>query len=161
MKYGRVSISSLCLMVLVMVQVSMAQNIQDILDSHNTARAQVGVGPLAWSDTLATYAQNYAATMTSTCDLVHSGGKYGENLAGSTGSLTYVDSVNMWVAEEQNYDYSSNTCPGGDGVCGHYTQVVWKNTANVGCGGVVCDNGGTFIICSYDPPGNFVGEWPY
>jgi hypothetical protein len=26
---------------------------------------------------------------------------------------------------------------------------------------IACHDGATFVICSYDPPGNFVGEWPY
>ncbi|KAF5731874.1 pathogenesis-related protein 1-like [Tripterygium wilfordii] len=69
-----------------------------------------------------------------------------------------TDVVNLWVAEKANYDYESNSC---NGVCGHYTQVVWRKSVRLGCARVGCDNGGTFVICSYDPPGNYNGELPY
>ncbi|KAL5707216.1 hypothetical protein ACHQM5_025293 [Ranunculus cassubicifolius] len=156
-----IAMATLCFVVLATLHVSMAQNVQSILAAHNTARAQVGVGPMAWSTQLAAYAQNYANSKASTCELVHSGGPYGENLAWqSNNALTYAAAVNLWVSEKQYYDYNSNTCAPGK-VCGHYTQVVWRDSVNVGCGGVICNSGATFIICSYSPRGNIVGRKPY
>ncbi|KAF9587698.1 hypothetical protein IFM89_004530 [Coptis chinensis] len=162
MEFSRIELVLLCVLGFAMVQVSLAQNTpQDFLNAHNTARAQVDVETMTWDDGVAAYAQNYANQMASSCNLVHSGGPYGENLAwGSDSSLTGTAAVNMWVAEKQNYDYNSNTCSSG-AVCGHYTQVVWRNSVRLGCAKVICSTGGTFIICSYDPPGNFVGEKPY
>ncbi|KAL3538758.1 hypothetical protein ACH5RR_002124 [Cinchona calisaya] len=139
-----------------------AQNSQqEYLDTHNAARAQVGVGPLTWDDNVAAYAQSYANERMNDCNLMHSGGQYGENLAASSGGeITATDAVNMWVNEKSNYDYSTNSCVGG--VCGHYTQVVWANSVRLGCASVPCaNNGGSFVICNYDPPGNFVGQRPY
>ncbi|KAL5707213.1 hypothetical protein ACHQM5_025290 [Ranunculus cassubicifolius] len=157
-----IAMATLCLVVLATtMHISMAQNIQNILAAHNRARAQVGVGPMGWSSTLAAYAQRYANSMVSTCNLVHSGGPYGENLAWqSNNALTYTAAVNMWVSERQYYDYNSNSCASGK-ACGHYTQVVWRASVNVGCGGVICNSGATFIICNYSPPGNVVGRKPY
>ncbi|KAM0873367.1 hypothetical protein ACQ4PT_038107 [Festuca glaucescens] len=55
-----------------------------------------------------------------------------------------------------DYSYAANACaPGRD--CGHYTQIVWRGTASVGCARVVCDDGGVFMTCNYYPPGNVVG----
>ncbi|XP_054778823.1 pathogenesis-related protein 1-like [Prosopis cineraria] len=135
---------------------------QDYVNAHNAARSQVGVPNIVWDDTVAAFAQNYANQRQGDCQLVHSGGggKYGENLAGSTGDLSGTAAVNLWVAEKANYHYDSNTCDPGK-VCGHYTQVVWKNSVRVGCAKVRCNNGGTFIGCNYDPPGNYVGQKPY
>jgi len=60
-----------------------------------------------------------------------------------------------------DYTYSTNSCASGK-VCGHYTQVVWKNSTKIGCAGVVCSNGGGIIYgCNYDPPGNYSGQKPY
>ncbi|KAF8112784.1 hypothetical protein N665_0062s0127 [Sinapis alba] len=133
-------------------------SIQDYLRVHNQARQAVGVGPVQWDATLAAFAQSYADRLRGDCRLIHSGGPYGENLAGSSGDLTGVRAVNLWVNEKVNYNYASNTC---NGVCGHYTQVVWRNSVRIGCAKARCNNGGTIISCNYDPPGNYVNQKPY
>ncbi|CAN0920980.1 Pathogenesis-related protein 1 [Linum grandiflorum] len=137
---------------------------QDYLDAHNQARAMVGVGPVTWNDPLVSYAQDYANQRAAgDCVLVHSHGPYGENLAGgSGGALSGKDSVAMWVSEKVDYDYNTNTCAPGK-VCGHYTQVVWRSSTNIGCAKAACsgDPQSSFVICSYSPPGNYVGEKPY
>ncbi|MCL7041053.1 hypothetical protein MKW94_021078 [Papaver nudicaule] len=130
---------------------------QQYLDAHNAARAEVNVGPLVWDNNVAAYAANYANQRAGDCNLIHSGGPYGENLAGSSGNLAIGRAVSLWVSEKSQYDYQSNSC---QGVCGHYTQVVWRNSVRLGCASVTCNNGGTFVICSYDPPGNFRGQRP-
>ncbi|XP_071690137.1 pathogenesis-related protein 1C-like [Rutidosis leptorrhynchoides] len=140
-----------------------AQNSQqDYLDAHNSARHEVGVADIGWDDTLAAYAQNYANERIGDCNLVHSGGPYGENLFwGSGAPFSGTDAVNDWVSEKSYYDHTTNTCANGQ-VCGHYTQVVWRSSIHVGCARVQCtNNGGYFIICSYNPPGNVEGESPY
>ncbi|KAL4615139.1 hypothetical protein ACB092_07G103500 [Castanea dentata] len=160
MKMSNFSQAIGCVLFLAIVHLSCAQNSPaDYVNAHNAARAQVGVGAITWDANLATFAQNYAKQHKGDCRLVHSGGPYGENLAGSTGDLTGTAAVNLWVAEKSKYDYNSNSCVGG--VCGHYTQVVWRNSVRLGCAKVRCNNGGTFIGCNYDPPGNFVGQRPY
>ncbi|XP_010943437.1 pathogenesis-related protein 1B [Elaeis guineensis] len=141
---------------------SVAQNSpQDYLQPHNAARRAVGVGPMTWDNTLARYALNYANTRTGDCRLVHSRGPYGENLYMSSPSIaTAARAVGAWVDERRFYDYRTNTCARGK-VCGHYTQVVWRDSVRVGCARVRCNNGNYFIICSYNPPGNISGRRPY
>ncbi|KAF5945025.1 hypothetical protein HYC85_015253 [Camellia sinensis] len=56
---------------------------------------QVGVGPMTWDNNLATYAQNYANSRMGDCNLIHSGGPYGENLVEGRGSFTGTDRVNL------------------------------------------------------------------
>ncbi|XP_043716036.1 pathogenesis-related protein 1-like [Telopea speciosissima] len=141
--------------------VSQAQNSQDdYLSPHNAARSDVGVGSMTWNDTVAAYAQDYANQRAGDCALQHSGGPYGENIAWSSGDMSATDAVNMWVDEKAYYDYNSNSCAEGK-ECGHYTQVVWSSSNQLGCGRVTCNSGGTFITCNYYPPGNYVGEKPY
>ncbi|CAL4969401.1 unnamed protein product [Urochloa decumbens] len=135
---------------------------QEFLDLQNAARAEVGVAPLSWDDTVAAYARTYAAERKGDCELLHSGGLYGENIFwGSAGAnWTAADAVSAWVSEKQSYNCSDNSCGGQS--CGHYTQVVWANTTTVGCATVTCDGrNGVFIVCEYDPPGNLVGQRPY
>ncbi|OIV96113.1 hypothetical protein TanjilG_13045 [Lupinus angustifolius] len=150
----------LVLVNIIVGHVAYAQDSQaDYLNGHNAARSEVNVPNVVWDDTVAAYAQSYADQRRGDCNLVHSGGSYGENIAKSTGDLSGNDAVGLWVDEKPNYDYDSNSCIVGQ--CGHYTQVVWRNTKSIGCAKVRCDNGGTFITCNYDPPGNYVGEKPY
>lgn len=152
-----------CVVFLTMQSTTLAQNTQqDYLDAHNTARSAVGVADISWDDTVQAYAEDYANQRISDCSLVHSGGPYGENLFwGSSTSYSGIDAVNSWVDEKQYYDYNTNTCASGQ-TCGHYTQVVWRDSTQIGCARVECDNNaGVFIICSYNPAGNVVGQWPY
>jgi len=132
---------------------------RDILAAHNSVRAGIGVGPLKWSDRLAARAQDWANTLLAKKRFVHrTNSDSGENLfetRGATASPAQV--VNSWASESQNYRYSSNRCRG---VCGHYTQIVWRDTKEVGC--AVARGGGREVwVCEYDPPGNWVGKTPY
>lgn len=135
------------------------------LDPHNSARSAVGVAAVVWNSTVEAYAVNYAQSQSSSCsggNLVHSGGPYGENLFWGSAGTTWTpeDAVDDWVSEKQYYDYSSNSCVGGQ-ECLHYTQVVWSTTTSIGCASVTCTgDASTYIICSYNPPGNN-GERPY
>ncbi|CAN6274170.1 unnamed protein product [Urochloa humidicola] len=135
------------------------------LDPHNAARRAVGVRPLRWDERLAGYARRYAAARSGDCALAHSHGPYGENLFRGSGGAgwTPADVVGAWVWERALYDPRANACRGGaPGACGHYTQVVWRDTTAVGCALVPCGGGrGTFAVCSYNPPGNYVGMRPY
>jgi len=134
---------------------------QQFLSPHNDARAQVSVDALVWDDTVAAYAQDYANQRMGDCAMQHSGGQYGENLFEETGEADPVGGAVMaWVNEKQYYDYSSNSCAEGQ-VCGHYTQVVWRDSKRLGCAQAQCNNGGNFVICNYDPPGNVIGQTPY
>jgi len=45
---------------------------------------------------------------------------------------------------------------------GHFTQVVWKGSQQLGCGVASCPAipGGTFYVCRYVPAGNVQGAFP-
>lgn len=142
-----------------------------MVEAHNKWRSQVGVPDIKWSDTLARTAQVWADKLKSKgCLLKHSQGSgYGENLyeAGpirwsdgtkETQSVTSRMVVDSWGNEKQDYNYENNSC---SNVCGHYTQVVWKNTNEVGCGMAICNDKSQVWVCNYNPPGNYIGEKPY
>lgn len=147
-----------------------AVNPGEIVATHNLWRAEVGVGKLTYSNELAASAQAWAERLKAerNCNMQHSQGKTGENLywasAWSNGPAQDVkspDVVNAWAEEKRNYDYSNNRCTPGQ-VCGHYTQVVWRDTKEVGCGMAVCDSPKNQVwVCQYLPAGNWVGQKPY
>jgi hypothetical protein len=103
------------------------------------------------------------------CTFAHNAhrGHLGENLYAHTGTASpasVTDAVTWWSAESRYFDYASNTCsaPNPPGTCGHYTQVVWRETAAVGCAVKVCTVNSpfpgfttwTYVVCNYEPPGN-------
>ena len=132
---------------------------RDMLAAHNAVRARVGTAPLAWSDPLAARSQDWADTLQARGQFAHRpNSPYGENLfeiAGAAASPAQV--VEAWAGESRNYDYSSNRCRG---MCGHYTQIAWRDTKEVGCA-VARGRGRDVWVCDYDPPGNWVGRRPY
>lgn len=144
-------------------------NPAEMVAAHNRWRAQVGVGEVTYSPTVAASAQAWAEHLrdTNQCNMRHSSGSYGENLfwagAWSNGPMQDISDkevVDSWGSEKKAYTYSDNSCAAGQ-VCGHYTQVVWKNTTTIGCGVAVCSNNTQVWACQYEPSGNWVGQKPY
>ncbi len=146
-----------------------------LLQAHNKVRAKHNVPPLKWSKKLEDYSMQWAKQLSKNnkCDMYHRSGNppYGENLYRSTAivwtdgkreinPVTIKDVVKAWTDEEKWYNYAKNSCqPGAQ--CGHYTQAVWKSTTEVGCAMQVCGDKSQTWVCSYNPPGNYVGLRPY
>lgn len=136
-------------------------------EAHNRFRRITGGGlpGLVWDESVAAYAQEWADYLkrSNYCKMQHRRGmhkkkRWGENLAWSSGrELEPDDVVQMWYDEIKDYNYSNNSCRS---VCGHYTQVIWKNSKRVGCGMAKCGRSEVWV-CNYDPPGNWVGQKPY
>jgi uncharacterized protein YkwD len=135
-----------------------------ILAAHNATRASVGVAPMRWNDSLESLAGGFIAD----CQFAHStsqqrsntaGFQYiGENLYQSGGFQPTGMQINeAWASEESDYDYGSNSC---SGVCGHYTQIVWEDSTDLGCAMKQCGNG-YLVSCEYGPGGNIIGQRPY
>jgi hypothetical protein len=75
----------------------------------------------------------------------------GENLAWGSGSFsTAASSVDRWYNENSQYNYSN---PGFSSATGHFTQMVWKGSRQLGCGVAQC-GGQNFWVCRYSPAGN-------
>jgi uncharacterized protein YkwD len=144
-----------------------SKEVLQLIGLHNKARADVGVGPMVWSKKLAIYAQEWANNLAYIdCDLRHRphSGKwkqeYGENLfIGTSGYYRVADAVKFWESEKIYYQGqtldSSNYHDSG-----HYTQVVWKTTEEIGSAKAEC-NGNLIVVCNYNPPGNVLGQKPY
>ncbi len=155
--------------------------IKDVTSAHNEIRNKHDLPPLIWSQTLADYAQQWVnhLAQTKNCTMQHRledenspfQQKNGENLYwssalkyedGSTEVETFTakDIIETWASEEDFYDYETNTCME-DADCGHYTQIVWHETKEVGCAVAVCNDKSQVWACNYNPRGNYLGEWPY
>ncbi len=148
-------------------------NHSKMLKLHNDARQSVGVPPLIWSEALAVGAQTWSDQLkTESCKFRHDPGTpHGENIywgwvSGNKSFEGLVSSpeeaVKLWVDEKAFYNYEKNTCTPGE-QCGHYTQIVWKDTTSVGCAVSSCktnDKQTDIWVCRYSPAGND-GSRPY
>ncbi|KAJ5670785.1 uncharacterized protein N7477_006148 [Penicillium maclennaniae] len=147
-----------------------------VLQVSNDYRHTHDAEPLVWNETLTEYAQKWAKA----CVWRHSHGPYGENLAFGYGNATAA--IDAWGDEGKLYDFHKPT--GFTEKTGHFTQLVWKSTAEVGCAAVNCgytydkarrdtedefqldaraeDSApraqGWYVVCEYTPAGNVVGE---
>lgn len=128
--------------------------IQEWLQKHNIYRTLHGVPEVTWSNTVAASAQAWA----NTCPSGHSGTGYGENIAWATNDIGVSAVVKLWYDEEPLYDYNN---PGFSPNTGHFTQVVWKGTTEIGCGYKTgCATGWPNVwVCQYNPPGNYIGQF--
>ncbi|NJL38997.1 MAG: SCP-like extracellular [Leptolyngbyaceae cyanobacterium RM2_2_4] len=137
---------------------------EEILEAHNKYRAEVNVAPLTWSNTLASNAQEWANHLASLGGntLQHSSNTgEGENLwLGTSGAFSYTQMVDMWGTEKQyfiNGTFPDVSSTGNWFDVGHYTQIVWGNTTEVGCA-IATSGGNDILVCRYSPPGNYSGQ---
>ena len=137
-----------------------------ILAAHNRERASVGAPPLAWDPALAESAATYGPTLAQIGRLVHSPREtrpgQRENLAMAwTGTTSPEQLVGLWLAEKSLFHPGAfpNVTRSGNWVdVAHYTQMIWKATTHVGCALHPSDNGWSYLICRYSPPGNVDGK---
>lgn len=147
-----------------------SRDAQTILDYHNKVRNELGVPSLQWSQKLSLYAQNWADSLANTfaCHIIHrkicgeNGLQYGENLFMGSSSQFYkpIDAAIAWYNEKQKYSYGKLTESNWYRT-GHYTQMIWKETKEVGIGVATCPNGSIIVVANYYPAGNFIGQFPY
>ncbi|MGD1907079.1 MAG: CAP domain-containing protein [Leptolyngbyaceae cyanobacterium] len=143
---------------------------QELLAAHNQYRTAVGATALTWSPALATTAQQWADQLAANGgSLAHSDRSQrngaGENLAagGPPDAYSLTDLVDLWGAEQQYFisglPFPAVSTTGNWADVGHYTQIIWRNTTEVGCG-VAIGGGQEILVCHYNPPGNVTGQQP-
>ena len=134
---------------------------QEFIKAHNKWRTDVGSPSIKWNNVLEDYAGNWATSMGKKgCKMKHRpNNKYGENLYWSSGlPLSPKFVVDDWGSGIK--DYKGEVFGESKGVVGHYTQVVWRTTTEVGCAVYKCSNE-LLVVCNYNPSGNWIGRHPY
>ena len=63
----------------------------------------------------------------------------------------------MWYNEVKDYDFQSK--PIYNPKCGHFTQVIWSSSKEVGLGKATSSNGISFVVARYSPAGNNLNEF--
>ena len=132
------------------------------LKQHNVYRAKHGVPPLVLSSQLNDVAQRYAEQLARTNQLVHSDNtQLGENLYAfrSSGQAPPRPEavVDRRYSEIQKYNFDK---PGFHTGTGHFTQLVWKSSKELGIGIAQAADGTWYVVANYNPPGNISGQFP-
>jgi len=149
---------------------------QEVVKAHNDLRAQEPASnmmTLSWNEDLAARAQE----LVNTCNYEHgmqtdcSDNYIGQNLyladGGSQGfpALDMTAASAFWYSERKDFDFGSKTCTTGENDCGHWSQVVWANTREVGCGTAQCPQmtgsaytNALYIACNYRVGGNVANQ---
>jgi pathogenesis-related protein 1 len=149
-----------------------------ITAQHNATRASASpmpsppLDPLCWNASVSAHAQAWADGCSFSHDPALGTLGEGQNIYAAAQSAGFPptaaqDAEPAWASEAVDYDYATNTC---SAVCGHYTQIVWRSTALLGCGIKNCTTNSPFgsgfpnwtiVVCNYEPPGNYIGQRPY
>lgn len=135
-----------------------------LLQAHNRERAAVRVAPLSWDSGLARGAFDHARRLAGTGQLRHSPNfarpGQGENLwMGTRGGFPVDQMVRSWASEKVHFRpgiFPRVSRTGGWTSVGHYTQMIWPQTARVGCA-IASGQRVDVLVCRYAPAGNVVG----
>lgn len=138
-----------------------------VLASHNHERAALGLAPLRWNARLARDAGAWAEQLANTGRFEHSPdaphARFGENLWGGTaGRFAPEQMVGLWLEEKRYFKpgrFPANSTSGDPHDVGHYTQVIWRRTTEVGCS-LARGEREDILVCRYAQPGNVRGQSP-
>lgn len=136
-----------------------------LLEAHNAERRRLDVPELRWSAKLAAEAQSYAQVLADRQALAHASrterGGAGENLwAGRAGFYSAEEMVGSMIAERRDFtpgEFPKVSRTGQWRDVGHYTQLIWRETTEVGCA-VAPGGGQDWLVCRYWPAGNVYGR---
>lgn len=118
--------------------------------------------PLTWSNELAADAQAYAEKLARTQSFQHATCDDGENLYWYSATTAHPgeDASLSWLEERDAYRHGRGWHRNFSEV-GHYTQMIWKDTKQVGIGTAVASDGSTYVVARYHPAGNYTNQLPY
>ncbi|XP_058829925.1 uncharacterized protein LOC131689109 [Topomyia yanbarensis] len=131
-----------------------------VLEEHNRLRARHSAAPLTLNAAMNQYAQEWANNLARRNTMQHrSNNRYGENLYASFGKsdVTGEEAVRSWYNEIKDYRFGQSN-PGNFSQVGHFTQLVWKGSRQLGVGKARNGNN-IYVVCNYDPPGNYSGQY--
>jgi hypothetical protein len=137
-----------------------SRDLRTILDYHNQLRTDANAPPLRWNSDLAAGAAAYGPIISRGGTLRHSSREgrktIRENLLQSPrGLYSPLQMVQVWGNEKNLFrpgTFPDVSADGNWASVGHYTQMVWPTTQEVGCA-IHSDARYDWLICGYSPPG--------
>lgn len=154
---------------LILGSTSLTSNFEDrVLAAHNRERSTLGVEPLNWNPALAKSAQGWADRLAAAGAFEHAPEDprkpEGENLwAGTKSHYSVERMVDGWVREKRHFKpgrFPNNSTTGNVADIGHYTQLMWRQSRQVGCA-MATGAREDVLVCRYAEAGNYRGEVPF
>ncbi|XP_032832562.2 cysteine-rich venom protein-like isoform X1 [Petromyzon marinus] len=139
---------------------------QSIVDQHNAIRCNVTpparnmlkmVWNSDWEESSRKWINNCSFTHRTEKELKHHGWQCGENIFMSPTARLWEDALHEWELESEKPGFEFGFGALGPGMVGHYTQLVWYQSFEVGCAVNYCPSGEPykyFYLCTYCPGGN-------
>ncbi|XP_060074945.1 uncharacterized protein LOC132554644 isoform X2 [Ylistrum balloti] len=139
--------------------------VDEVVKAHNIYRARHQSGPIVHSQELTSVAQRWADHLAKTDGFQHSdcncnGKRIGENIAmkwtSGPDNYTGQEVTDQWYGEVKMYTFGSAQPVSGTG---HFTQVVWKGSDEIGVGKARTKDGKILVVANYRPAGNMLGAF--
>ena len=139
-----------------------------LVTQHNTLRSKHRAGALTKLAAIATMAKKTTDQCAKLGKLQHTKDYYqsqpvGQNLYLSSRAPSAADVLQGWYYEEEpHYNYATGKSKDGE-VTGHFTQVVWKSSKQIGCAYTVGKwssyPNSYYVCCNYFPAGNYANKY--
>ena len=131
-----------------------------IIKFHNEIREKHKSPPLKKNEKLNDLASIYAESLVTNQEKInydiYNDGVVGENIIVAE-SKRSEEAFKKILDEEKNYDFKNNKF---SKATGHFTQAIWKDTTDIGCGfWVDKENKKYYIVLLYYPAGNIFGKF--
>ncbi|KAF4531406.1 hypothetical protein B566_EDAN009647 [Ephemera danica] len=140
--------------------------ISDCLRWHNQLRQKHGAAPLLLSSQLCAYAQAWANHLAHTNTFCYRNDRQvGQNLfcrpvGALQADIPGRDVALHWYASMKQYDFFKEPNRLHANVnAGHFTQLVWASTKQLGLGKARSRAGRVIVVANYHPPGNVSGAY--
>ncbi|XP_023221216.1 Golgi-associated plant pathogenesis-related protein 1-like [Centruroides sculpturatus] len=135
---------------------------QDCLQWHNHYRTIHGVPPLKLSKELCRYAEEWAKNIAASENFRHRpNNKYGENIymewsSNPNSQVSGQKAVDSWYSEIKFHQFGREPT---SLKSGHFTQVIWKESKELGVAYSRSKSGKIFVVANYNPAGNMLGSF--
>ena len=139
--------------------------IEDALAAHNDLREKHNSPPLILSPALSTLAQNHSEFLAKENKLLFSnnmlnGEKIGENLFVGNKNDNGEEVTSFWYKGNKKYNFRNiKDNDFNDIEINNFTQLIWKNTKEVGFGFSYDKKGNFYVVANYFPCGNIEGQY--
>ena len=134
--------------------------LEEILNSHNELRSKHNSPPLILNPSLSMLAQEKAEKMAENKEIKFNekNKEYGKNYFFSENNCSGEEVTSFWYKGKNKYNFKKEMNKK-DEMINNFTQLIWKDTKEVGFGFTNDDKGNFYVVAYYFPCGNIKGEY--